>query len=801
MEDYKNDSLAYMFQNSELPFCVIRVELDEAGNPADLQYLYCNQAMANLTGIPTEKMTGQRFSQLFPDGDRKWPEHYYAAAYEKKASVFKSSSAEIHQNVKVSCLPMEEEGQCAVLVRNTKEEDTYRQRLERQVVSFQNIHEALSSGAWNLMFNEQWEQVSVTWSDAMRKMLGFQSEADFPNTFEAWQSRLHPGDRARTMQEYDAVIADTTGKKAFDVDYRLLTKAGEYHWFHAAGSLSRRADGSPESFDGVFVNVDEKYRAEERYRMVLRAAEDARQEAELESEIISAVSRLYFAIYRIDLRRDFFEEISADRSVHRLTGHEGKAQRKMNELCRTIVESDYRGMVHAFFDLSTLAERLADTDTVETEYLAQDGNWHEARFIEKKRDGSGRVTHVLYVTRIVSKQKQQELERERLKIAYQAAENANKAKTAFLMNMPHDIRTPMNAILGYTQLLRKEVTTPEAKHYQEMIEQSGNLLLSIINNVLDMARIESGKLELDENYSQAGSIVSDVCKVIGATAEKKGLSIVQSIHVEHSNIMCDKTKLEEIFTNLISNSVKYTPAGGQIKVSVQELPCEKEGYACFRTEVEDNGIGMSKEFLPHLFDSFARERNTTIGKVAGTGLGMAIVKGLVELMGGSIEVASELGKGTKFTITLTHKIVDAAYYREMTTSAARENVDFTGKHVLLAEDNDLNAEIAAAMLEGIGFTLDRAEDGIVCVEKLEHQPAGTYDVILMDIQMPNMDGYKAARLIRRLPDREKANIPIIAMTANAFSEDRARAIEAGMNDHIAKPVDTKVLVRVLQKYL
>jgi len=539
---------------------------------------------------------------------------------------------------------------------------------------------------------------------------------------------------------------------------------------------------------------------EEQLQRALKEAEEARNEAIIDHEIISAVSRLYFSIFRIDLTRDFYEEISSDNMVHRLTGHEGNAQEKMNEICDTIVLKEHRTSVRRFFDLSTVADRMADTYTIEIEYRAVDGNWHEARFIEKKRDASGRVTHILYVTRNVSKQKQQELEQERLRIAYQAAEKANEAKTTFLLNMSHDIRTPMNAILGYTELMRKEIKDEKLLHYQEMIEESSNLLLSIVNNVLDMARIESGKMELDENYDEVGGIIAEVCKVFAVDAQKKGITFEQSVEVTHTHLMVDMTKMQEIFTNLISNAVKYTPSGGKVTICISELPCEQEGYVRIKCEVSDTGIGMSKEFLPHLFDSFSRERNTTMGKVAGTGLGMAIVKSLVDLMSGTIEVESELGKGTKFTIITPHKIADRNYYEKHENQTSKDTeTEFKGKRILLTEDNDLNAEIAELILKDMGFDVERAEDGIICVNKLERNPVGTYDLILMDIQMPNMNGYKAAQVIRRLPDHGKSEIPIIAMTANAFAEDRKKAMEYGMNGHIAKPINVEKMKETLQE--
>ena len=386
------------------------------------------------------------------------------------------------------------------------------------------------------------------------------------------------------------------------------------------------------------------------------------------------------------------------------------------------------------------------------------------------------------------------------KKALAQAEIANKAKTNFLFNMSHDIRTPMNALLGYNELMKKELTDPKLLGYQEKIEQSGNLLLSIINNVLDMARIESGKAELDESYANVTDILEKINGVFEMETEKREIRYTHEVQVEHEHIMCDVTKVQEIFVNLISNAVKYTPHGGSVTVKLQEIPDDKEGFMSIRTEIIDTGIGMSKEFLPSLFVAFARERNTTTGKIAGTGLGMPIVKKYVDMMGGTIEVESELGKGTKFTVILSFRIADKVYYEQMPQKPAaavtvRKNI--RGKHILLAEDNDLNAEIAMTILEDMGLVVERVEDGIKCVAKIEQEPSDRFDLILMDIQMPNMDGYKATRAIRRLADKNKAAIPIIAMTANAFEEDRREALEKGMNGHIAKPIEIDKMEEIL----
>ena len=379
------------------------------------------------------------------------------------------------------------------------------------------------------------------------------------------------------------------------------------------------------------------------------------------------------------------------------------------------------------------------------------------------------------------------------------AEKANAAKSDFLFNMSHDIRTPMNALLGYNGLMKRELTDPKLLDYQEKMEQSGNLLLSIINNVLDMAKIESGKMELDENYVKIRDIYQGVYKIFQAEAEKKGIHLEMEYEVQHEHVICDETKNREIFLNLISNAVKYTASGGAVTIRITELDCDMKDYVRIQTQVIDTGIGMSEEFLPSLFEAFARERNTTAAKVAGTGLGMPIIKKYVDMMGGTIKAESKLGEGSKFTVIMEYRIADKGYYEQVTDpSPDTEETDrISGKYVLLAEDNDLNAEIAEFILEDMGLMVDRVEDGVQCVARMEQKPAGTYDLILMDIQMPNMDGYKATQAIRRLEDKKKAGIPIIAMTANAFEEDRKKAFEKGMNGHIAKPVDAEKVKKTI----
>ena len=385
-----------------------------------------------------------------------------------------------------------------------------------------------------------------------------------------------------------------------------------------------------------------------------------------------------------------------------------------------------------------------------------------------------------------------------------SAKEANLAKTQFLHNVSHDIRTPMNAILGYSELMKNELKDndlPRVFEHLNKLQKAGNILLSIINNVLDMARIESGHMELDENYVNIEDIRQRLFEMFEDEAKKKNIHVRYTFNVEHKHVMADVTKVEEIFVNILSNALKYTPSNGSVEVDVDELSCDEPGYMIVRTRIMDTGIGMSQEYLEKIFESFSRERMTS-SKISGTGLGMAIVKKYVDLLGGTIDVKSVLGKGSTFIVTLKYKIADEKYYlNKQEENCEVDNAIFNGKHILLAEDNDLNAEIAQTILERAGLFVDRVKNGIECVNKVIENPVGTYDVILMDIQMPKMDGYKATCEIRNLQDKAKACIPIVAITANAFEEDKKKAIDAGMDGHIAKPINVEDLFVVLTDIL
>ena len=386
--------------------------------------------------------------------------------------------------------------------------------------------------------------------------------------------------------------------------------------------------------------------------------------------------------------------------------------------------------------------------------------------------------------------------------AKEEAESANAAKTTFLFNMSHDIRTPMNAIIGFTDLLDKNQEDVEKRtDYLKKIRESSSVLLSIINNVLEMARIEKGNIAISEDLCDINVMAEELAVIFWDLMEQKEIKFTKSTNVKHNLVYCDNTKIREVLINLISNAYKYTLRGGTVDFTIEEMSSPEEGYSSYRIIVSDTGMGMSKEFLPTIFEEFSREQTTTETKIEGTGLGMSIVKRLLNLMGGTIEVESELNKGTKFTINIAFKLA-----KETVKSTSRKvyddyEYDVKGKRILLAEDNDLNAEIATAVLEEAGIIVERAEDGMICVEMMEQAEPGYYEMILMDVQMPRMNGYEATKKIREFNIPKKANIPIIAMTANAFEEDKREAIECGMDGHLAKPINVKVLIKEIAALL
>lgn len=466
-----------------------------------------------------------------------------------------------------------------------------------------------------------------------------------------------------------------------------------------------------------------------------------------------------------------------------------------------VVEDEREKMMHDISSAEVL-RNLSLSDTYSVNYLRRDENghvaYHQLMYINADTEDGERL--FVYGFRDIDKMlKEERSKKQELADARRAAEAASKSKTIFLNNMSHDIRTPMNAILGFAELMEGQKNNPEIiSNYLKKIKDSGQYLLTIINNVLDMARIESGKMTVTHEFFDMTANGNVAFPMFEDMARKKRLNIVHHEDIQHRYVMLDKTKHLEIATNLLSNAVKYTPEGGTIYVSMTERPCQREGYGTYVLTVQDTGIGMSPEFAEHIFENFTREHNTTESKIIGTGLGMSIVKKLVELLGGTIEMQTEQGKGTTFTVTMYHKIVsDPTPYLHKDDDVKNNEQILKGKRILLTEDNELNAEIVIAILESLDIEIEHAENGQECLDMLTKADPHYYDAILMDIQMPVLNGYDTTRLIRKMDDPVKSAIPIVALTANAFEEDRQKAIEAGMNTHLAKPINVEKLIEVL----
>jgi len=531
--------------------------------------------------------------------------------------------------------------------------------LEHETTALKLVHEILRSGMWTMEFDQQGQMSSVSWSQEFRAMIGYRDEEDFPNRLSSWSDLLHPDDRDRVLEQYYAAIADYTGKKLYDVEYRLLTKDRGYRWFRATGKLSRREDGTPITYVGMFVDITQRKETDEKLQ----------------------------------------------------------EQRKL------------------------LEEALIK------------------------------------------------------------AQQASRSKTAFLNNISHDIRTPTNAIIGFTNLAATHLDNLElVRDYLGKIAASSSHLLSLINDVLDMSRIESGKVVIDETPCSLPHILGDLHAMIQTDLDDRGLSFhMDDSALIHPYVLCDRLRLNQILLNTLSNAIKFTPAGGDISISAAERPADTADAAIYEFCIRDTGIGMAPEFLEHLFEPFERERTSTVSGIQGTGLGMSITKNLVELMNGRIAVESQPGLGSTFTFTLPFRLSGTPDEQE--APAAPDPEQLVGRRLLLAEDNELNQEIAVTILEEAGCTVDVAMDGAEAVEKVRRSADKPYDLVLMDIQMPVMDGIEAAKAIRAMDDPRLAKLPIVAMTANVFEEDRQRVLSAGMDGHLGKPIDIGKLFATLQNIL
>lgn len=518
-------------------------------------------------------------------------------------------------------------------------------------------------------------------------------------------------------------------------------------------------------------------------------------------EVISGLSEDYESIFYVDLDKN---TIYPYRVAEDIEARFGMGMRKcafegcMESYIMEAVHPADREKLRETNTVAYIKEKLETEKTVFLNYRTIHMNSVEIHQQKAIRVGDeGRISKVILAYRSIEKEHQEELEKQKqLEDALVRAEEASRSKSSFLFNMSHDIRTPMNAILGFASMAKKHVDDREkVLDCLDKVASSGEHLLELINDVLDMSRIESGKVIIEEEPVDLLENINQIISILRNDMERKGLEFTTGFDVKDRFVFRDKLRCSQVTLNLLGNAMKYTKPGGRVHYGVKQLPDERSDFATYEIIVKDTGIGMSEEFLKHIFEPFERASTTTVSGVQGSGLGMAITKGILDMLGGTIEVKSTLGEGTEIRVVLSHRKQLCPYSVE--TASAKEELDFTGKRVLLVEDNDLNREIACEILAEAGFVVEEAVDGAVAVEKIRQSKVGDYDLVLMDIQMPYVDGYKATKMIRMLENEQLARIPIIAMTANAFDEDRRRALACGMDEHLAKPIDINRLMQIL----
>ena len=816
-------------------------------------------------------------------------------------------------------------------------EDMSRQQAVREALNaaeaaeqeIESVHRALGSGDWSMTFNENGEMLTCSWSPAFRRMLGYASVEDFPDKLESWSNLLNIEDKERVLNHYWDVVRDTTGQKTYDVKYRLLTKNRGERWFRAVGRLTRRDDGSPIKFYGIFLDIDDDHRRE--------MAEKDRSNA-----ILAAVSQEYHTMWLItkeDMAMHFLRsngKTTIQNAVNMGKGNANYDEAIVKYINTYIVEDDRERVAEAVKS-STVLEEIKHQPIYTVNYKRRDdeGNvtYHQMAFADA---GEGFILAYHDVDAII---REEETKQQILREALNAAEAANHAKSDFLQTMSHDIRTPMNGIIGMTAIAAAHLDDKErVQDSLQKITRASRHLLSLINEVLDMSKIESGKVALSEEEFNLSDLIDNLITMVKPQIAEHKHELKVDIHnVQHELVIGDALHIQQAFVNLMSNAIKYTPNGGTINLSIREVPSGQEKVGCYEFIFKDNGIGMSDEFMEHIFEPFTRAQDGRIDRIQGTGLGMPITRNIVRMMGGDIKVESKLNEGSTFTVTILLKLQDtdkadnakfadlavlvadddsmslestvdilqelgmkaegvlsgkeavektisrhkeghdynaavldwqmpgmdgvetarairkevgegvpiiilSAYdWSEIEEEARKagvnafiskplfksrlervfsevlsdgdkepadvsplqdlEKMDLSAYRCLLAEDNELNAEIAIDILEETGMKVDHVWDGSEAVEAVLNAEDGRYDVVLMDIQMPKMNGYDAARAIRASERSYCKTVPIIAMTANAFAEDVQAARTAGMNEHIAKPIDLKVLAKVLDKWI
>ena len=656
---------------------------------------------------------------------------------------------------------------------------------QREKINIKEILRASRMGMWRVEM-EEGKPPRFYADEVMDELLGIDREITPEERFVFHRSRIHPED-VRLFQEY----SDKLTEARTEIVYRYIHPV--------SGAMFVRCGGERDTLvteyvavTGIHQDISETVRIEKEKEAERRLAElnDSLRKEKLRQDIY------YKELLDIENCGVLAYTMPGHKVIHmnaealRMYGIESveAAQRELGPLLRQVYYPDSEV-------LNQLKKLRNEDDMVDYECIIGKGKANECHALAKTK-----VVHIPTGERAVLTTFVDVSDMVMLKNALHRAEEGSRAKSSFLFAMSHDLRTPMNAIIGYAELMEahwgeKEVTT----NYLQKLKGASQFLLALIGNVLEIARIESGKETLNEAPWNLMKLEETLDILLDGEISRKQLTVNRNVNIRHANVYCDALKIREIIMNLLSNAVKYTSEGGKIVLDIEEKPSALDGFMTLQIRVSDNGIGISKEYIPHIFDAFTRERSSSESGIIGTGLGLRIVKSFVDLMNGDISVESEPGKGTCFTVEIScRKIPEEELQQQMEEQP--ENVSLAGRRILLAEDNGLNAEIAMTILQDADAEVELAADGKIAIDKLKDAPIGYYDAILMDIQMPNMNGYEATKAIRKLTD-ERAKIPIIAMTANAFEEDRQAALAAGMDDYVAKPVEISELFRTIMKNL
>ncbi len=792
-------------------FCLIHVELDEKGAPVDWTFVYVNEALAKLEGKTEEELLGHRFFDIFPDGSRKWLKPYYEAAYFGKSASIDEMSDEIGQYLHIEVYPTDDRGYCVCMMHDIRDAvlERTRQRKAREALILEleeerriNLEVRRLTTAMGMIYPLA---ISIDYLNDSYRMIEYEKfynhTADdsgrVDELIRAGASTIPDEDSARTFWEMfhrEAVMtAFREGRRELSLRHLQYADDGDVHYMETRVICTECSDDRMEAI-AIARCVDDET---ELNRAIVEEARHA--------EIINAVSTIYTTIMEADIATHGYRTIKSVALMNTATAGEtyGNFDEVMESVLQHFMAPDMRGSMREFLNLGTLAERLETVDTIFSEYRNPEGRWYEARYIVQKRDESGHALTALYVARDITREKEKEIGyREQLRQSALEAERANQSKTGFLRRMSHDIRTPLNGIVGMLHIA--EQNRDDRKKCDECLEKiqhSANYLLDLVNNVLDISKLESGAIMLEHKPFDLGKLLLETLPVVTENAKDNGVVFIggsEMSHIEHRRCIGSPVHLNRILMNIASNAVKYNRPGGTLSLYCNELSCDGTS-ATYEFVSEDTGLGMSEEFQKHAFEPFTQEGKETTTSFSGTGLGLSIVRDIVNLMGGTVELHSRENVGTTIRIVLPIELDKDARDVEMSVDDDMP-AGLEGTRALVVEDNGINMEIAEAMLSEIGLEIETAQNGAEALAHFRESEPGHFDVIFMDMMMPVMDGLEATREIRALQRPDAKTVPIIAMTANAFAEDKKTCLDAGMNDHVGKPLSVRALRDVIRKY-